>query len=174
MAGDDRAAVRPHCALRWARAGAVAAACTGDPADVVGRVVAADPPAAVLAIGGNEAALRERLDPLGLELGPPVIAVEELVDAGRAFDARRRRGGCGRSSSAARCAPARPSSRPWSPPRPSRAAARDRGRALDTLRRLALAAEYRDDNTHEHTQRVGQLAAPARPPPRARATGRCG
>ena len=32
-------------------------------------------------------------------------------------------------------------------------------RALDTLRRLALAAEYRDDNTHEHTQRVGELAA---------------
>jgi putative two-component system response regulator len=31
--------------------------------------------------------------------------------------------------------------------------------ALDTLRRLALAAEYRDDNTHEHTQRVGELAA---------------
>ena len=30
---------------------------------------------------------------------------------------------------------------------------------LDGLRRLALAAEYRDDNTHEHTQRVGHLAA---------------
>jgi putative two-component system response regulator len=30
---------------------------------------------------------------------------------------------------------------------------------LDGLRRLALAAEYRDDNTREHTQRVGHLAA---------------
>ena len=30
---------------------------------------------------------------------------------------------------------------------------------IDGLRRLALAAEYRDDNTHEHTQRVGHLAA---------------
>jgi response regulator RpfG family c-di-GMP phosphodiesterase len=30
---------------------------------------------------------------------------------------------------------------------------------LDGLRRLALAAEYRDDNTHEHTERVGHLAA---------------
>ncbi len=29
----------------------------------------------------------------------------------------------------------------------------------DTLRRLALAAEYRDDNTREHTERVGALAA---------------
>ena len=31
--------------------------------------------------------------------------------------------------------------------------------ALDTLRRLAMAAEYRDDNTREHTERVGDLAA---------------
>jgi putative two-component system response regulator len=30
---------------------------------------------------------------------------------------------------------------------------------LDALQRLAVAAEYRDDNTHEHTQRVGELAA---------------
>jgi putative nucleotidyltransferase with HDIG domain len=30
---------------------------------------------------------------------------------------------------------------------------------LDTLRRLALAAEYRDDTTHEHTERVGNTAA---------------
>ena len=37
---------------------------------------------------------------------------------------------------------------------------RDAGSAaLDTLRRLAMAAEYRDDNTREHTERVGDLAA---------------
>jgi putative two-component system response regulator len=30
---------------------------------------------------------------------------------------------------------------------------------LDGLRRLAMAADYRDDNTHEHTERVGELAA---------------
>jgi putative two-component system response regulator len=29
----------------------------------------------------------------------------------------------------------------------------------EVLRRLALAAEYRDDDTHQHTQRVGDLAA---------------
>src|SRR5919198_1439022 len=85
LAGDDRAAVS---ALRAAvgSAGAVAAACTGDPADVV-AVVAADPPAAVVALGGNAAVLRERLDPLGLDMGPEVIAFEDLVDGGRPFDA---------------------------------------------------------------------------------------
>jgi putative two-component system response regulator len=30
---------------------------------------------------------------------------------------------------------------------------------LETLERLALAAEYRDDNTGEHTKRVGQISA---------------
>jgi putative two-component system response regulator len=30
---------------------------------------------------------------------------------------------------------------------------------LETLRRLALAAEYRDDHTFEHTERVGRTAA---------------
>src|SRR4051794_1764568 len=30
---------------------------------------------------------------------------------------------------------------------------------VETLRRLALAAEYRDDNTREHTERVAALAA---------------
>jgi len=30
---------------------------------------------------------------------------------------------------------------------------------LENLRRLALAAEYRDDETHQHTERVGALAA---------------
>src|SRR3954447_13720966 len=85
LAGDDRAAVS---ALRGAvgAAGAVAAACTGDPADVV-AVVAADPPAAVVAIGGNAALLRDRLDPLELDQGPEVIALEALVDPGRTFDA---------------------------------------------------------------------------------------
>lgn len=41
---------------------------------------------------------------------------------------------------------------------------RERTRALEesrleTLQRLALAAEYRDDDTHQHTQRVGRTAA---------------
>src|SRR4051812_2740622 len=85
LAGDDRAAVS---ALRSAvgSAGAVAAACTGDPADVA-AVVAADPPEAVVAIGGNADALRAGLDPLGFDRGPEVVAVEELVGRDGAFDA---------------------------------------------------------------------------------------
>src|SRR4029078_8927303 len=90
LAGDDRAAVS---ALRSAvgAAGAMAAAstaepahvaaaaavapsCTAEPADVV-AVVAADPPDAVVAIGGNAGTLRTALDPLGLDMGPEVLAV---------------------------------------------------------------------------------------------------
>jgi putative two-component system response regulator len=33
------------------------------------------------------------------------------------------------------------------------------GARVEALQHLALAAEYRDDETHEHTQRVGELAA---------------
>ncbi len=156
LAGDDRAAVGTLRAAVGA-AGAVAAACTGDPADVV-AVVAADPPAAVIAIGGNAAALRERLDPLELELGPEVVAVEDLVDAGRAFDgvaAARLRAIVERRALRAR-------QTELEAVVAAQAVARrrhDEQAALDTLRRLALAAEYRDDNTHEHTQRVGELAA---------------
>ena len=46
-------------------------------------------------------------------------------------------------------------------------AASSRRRARHAATALALAAEYRDDNTHEHTQRVGD----ARRPARARASG---
>ena len=156
LAGDDRAAVS---ALRAAvgSAGAVAAACTGDPADVV-AVVAADPPVAVVALGGNAAALRDRLDPLGLDMGPEVIAIEELVDDGRAFDAvaaARLRAIVERRALRAR-------QTELEAVVAAQAVARrrhDEQAALDTLRRLALAAEYRDDNTHEHTERVGELAA---------------
>jgi response regulator RpfG family c-di-GMP phosphodiesterase len=156
LAGDDRAAVS---ALRAAvgSAGAVAAACTGDPNDVV-AVVAADPPAAVVAIGGNAAVLRERLDPLELEQGPEVVALEDLVDGGRPFDAvaaARLRAIVERRALRARQAELEAVVA-------AQAVARrrhDEQAALDTLRRLAMAAEYRDDNTHEHTQRVGELAA---------------
>jgi response regulator RpfG family c-di-GMP phosphodiesterase len=156
LAGDDRAAVG---ALRAAvgAAGAVAAACTGDPADVA-AVVAADPPAAVLAVGGNVAALRDRLDPLGLDGGPEVVPVEELVDAGGAFDALAAR----RLSALVERRALRARQTELEAVVAAQAVARrrhDEQAALDALRRLALAAEYRDDNTHEHTERVGELAA---------------
>jgi putative two-component system response regulator len=124
----------------------------------VAAVVAVDPPAAVVAIGGNADALRAGLDPLGLDMGPEVVAIEELVDAGRGFDgtaARRLRALVERRALRARQTELEGIVA-------AQAVARrrhDEEAALDTLRRLALAAEYRDDNTHEHTQRVGELAA---------------
>jgi response regulator RpfG family c-di-GMP phosphodiesterase len=156
LAGDDRAAVS---ALRSAvgAAGAVADACTGDPADVV-AVVAASPPAAVIAIGGNAEALRDRLDPLGLDGGPDVIAVEELVDAGGEFGTAAAR----RLSAIVERRALRVRQAELEAVVSAQAVSRrrhDEQAALDTLRRLATAAEYRDDNTHEHTERVAQLAA---------------
>ncbi|HEX5618476.1 MAG TPA: HD domain-containing protein, partial [Solirubrobacteraceae bacterium] len=156
LAGNDRAAVS---ALRSAvgAAGAVAAACTGDPADVV-AVVAADPPEAVVAVGGSADTLRTALDPLGLDTGPEVVAVEEIMDGGGVFGptaARRLRALVERRALRSRQAELEAIVA-------AQAVARrrhDEEAALDTLRRLALAAEYRDDNTHEHTQRVGELAA---------------
>jgi HD-GYP domain-containing protein (c-di-GMP phosphodiesterase class II) len=156
LAGDDRAAVG---ALRSAvgSAGAVAVVSTGDPAEVV-AVVAQDAPAVVVAVGDNADALRERLDPLGLDTGPDVVPVGELVDPGREFDdvaARRLRALVERRALRARQVELEALVA-------AQAVARrrlDEQAALDTLRRLALAAEYRDDNTHEHTERVGELAA---------------
>jgi response regulator RpfG family c-di-GMP phosphodiesterase len=156
LAGDDRAAVGTLRAAVGA-AGAVAAACTGDPGDVA-AVVAQDPPAAVVAIGGNAAALRERLDPLGLEAGPEVVPVEELVGAGGTFDAVAAR----RLSTIVERRALRARQTELEAVVAAQAVARrrhDEQAALDALRRLALAAEYRDDNTHEHTERVGDLAA---------------
>jgi HD-GYP domain-containing protein (c-di-GMP phosphodiesterase class II) len=156
LAGDDRAAVG---ALRAAvgAAGAVAAACTGDPADVA-AVVAQNPPAAVVAIGADAAALRERLDPLGLDAGPEVVPVEELVGADGAFDAVAAR----RLSAIVERRALRARQTELEAVVAAQAVARrrhDESAALDALRRLAMAAEYRDDNTHEHTERVGELAA---------------
>ena len=116
VAGGDLAAVQAAQA-RLAALGADATALAGD-VDALARAAAAAPPAAVLAVDALEAPLRARLDPFGLERG---AAGDRRCDALAAADdgvgrARRRRG-CARSSSGARCARARPSSRPRSPPR---------------------------------------------------------
>src|SRR5215213_6982979 len=44
-------------------------------------------PAAVLALDGSETVLRAGLDPLGLEAGPPVVPVLDVVGPRDAFDA---------------------------------------------------------------------------------------
>jgi response regulator RpfG family c-di-GMP phosphodiesterase len=156
VAGDDPAAVS---ALRAALAagGAVPAACTGDPADVA-AVVAQDPPVAVVAVGADAGAIRTRLDPLRLDGGPEVIPVADLTAAdepfGPAAAARLRALVDGRNL--------RERQSELESVVAAQAVARRRdleAASLDALHRLAMAAEYRDDNTHEHTQRVGDVAA---------------
>ena len=112
-------------------------------------------------------AIRERLDPLGSDGGPEVVDLEELTGAGGRFDAaaaRRLRALVDRRELRARPSDleALVASNAVGRRREAEAA------ALDTLRRLALAAEYRDDNTLEHTAAGRRPRRPARPPARAR------
>ena len=156
LAGNDADAVTELRAV-VSLAGAVPAACSGDPGDVA-ISVAHEMPAAVIAVGADPAALRARLDPLGLDTGPEVVAVEDLTRSGALFDAtaaRRLRALIDRRSLRARQAE-------LEAVLATEAVGRRRDlqdASVDLLHRLAAAAEYRDDNTHEHTQRVGDLAA---------------
>src|SRR5262245_55402345 len=151
LVGAERAAA---AALRerLAAAGCPKVALAADHDAAVARAVA-EPPDAIVAMEGAET-LRERLDPFTLDGAPPVVALTELgsVDDGaaerlalliehRALRARVRELESIVASQAV-------------------SAYRDLDSLrADTLRRLALAAEYRDDNTREHTERVGALAA---------------
>jgi response regulator RpfG family c-di-GMP phosphodiesterase len=156
LAGDDPAEVAAlHVALT--AGGAVTAACSADPGEVA-AVVAMDEPYAVLAVGADVEALRGRLDPLGFDTGPDVLAVSELTRADEPFGpaaAARLRAIVDRRSLRLRQSELESVVA-------AQAVARRRevdAASLDALHRLAMAAEYRDDNTHEHTQRVGELAA---------------
>jgi putative nucleotidyltransferase with HDIG domain len=156
LAGDDTAALTE---LRTAvsLAGAVPAACSADPGDVAAAVAEA-PPAAVVAVGGDPAAMRRRLDPLGLDRGPEVVSLDELTRSGAPFDssaAKRLRTLIDRRALIERVAELETAVADLALGR-----RRDlEAASLDALRRLALAAEYRDENTYEHTQRVADLAA---------------
>jgi HD-GYP domain-containing protein (c-di-GMP phosphodiesterase class II) len=156
LAGDDAAAVG---ALRGAvsLAGAVVVASGGDPGEVAASA-AQERPAAVLAVGADAAAMRSRLDPLGLGDGPEVVEVEELTGPGGRFDAA----AAGRLRAVVDRRELRARAAELEAVVADQALARRRdveAGGLDGLRRLALAAEYRDDNTHEHTERVADLAA---------------
>src|SRR3954454_3416160 len=114
--------------------------------------------AAVLALDGSESTLRAGLDPLGLEAGPPVVPVLDVVGPRDAFDATAAR----RLRVLVQLHTLRSRNRELEGVIAAQAVSRRRElqtAQLDGLHRLALAAEYRDDNTHEHTQRVGHLAA---------------
>jgi putative two-component system response regulator len=156
LSGDDHETVT---ALRaWvALGGATARACSANPEEVAGAV-AMQPPDVVLVLGTNAEAVARRLDPLGLEGGPPVLPLSDVVSPGEApgpAAARRLRAFVARSAQRDRM-------RELESILASQAVSRRRdmeAAQLDTLRRLALVAEYRDDNTADHTERVGELAA---------------
>ena len=137
--------------------GAQAQVCEADPLAVLAAVASA-PPDVVLALDDSEERLRAGLDPLGLELGPPVIPVLDVVGPRDPFDAVAAR----RLSAVVQLHALRERAGELEGVIAAQAVSRRReneAAQLDGLRRLALAAEYRDDNTHEHTQRVGHLAA---------------
>src|SRR6478672_12486781 len=156
LAGDDHETV---AALRaWvALGGATARACSADPDDIAGAV-SDEPPDVVLVLGSTADAVAKRLDPLGLELGPAVVPLADVVSTGEApgpAAARRLRAFVARAASRSRM-------RELEAILATQAVARRRdieAAQLDTLHRMALVAEYRDDNTADHTERVGELSA---------------
>jgi putative nucleotidyltransferase with HDIG domain len=127
--------------------------------ELVAAQAAAAQPEVVLSLGDTDPeAVRARLDPFGLDAGPPVVAVSDLQVDGQplgpgavrrlrlVLEHRRMRTRLGELEAIVAGQVL--------------AAFRDAETSrVDTLHRLALAAEYRDDNSAEHTQRVGALAA---------------
>jgi putative two-component system response regulator len=109
-----------------------------------------------VALAGTESALRELLDPLRLRSGPAVIAAAQLaVEDADDITVLRLRALLDRAALERRVGELEGALA-------SLTVARRRDVdtvRLDLLRRLALAAEYRDDNTREHTERVAGLAA---------------
>ena len=127
-------------------------------AEAAAQAALAGPHDVIVALGTAEGELRELLDPLDLRSGPPLFAAAELDDAPEDEEhgeVRRLRALLDRAALERRARDLE-----------SALAALTVGRRRDLdslqvemLRRLALAAEYRDDNTHEHTERVASLAA---------------
>jgi putative two-component system response regulator len=127
-------------------------------AEAAAQAALAGPHDVIVALGTAEGELRELLDPLDLRTGPPLFGAADLDAAPedeQHGEVRRLRAlldhaGLERRARDLESALA--------------ALTVGRRRDLDTLqvemlRRLALAAEYRDDNTREHTERVAALAA---------------
>ncbi len=133
-----------------AAAGANVAPGTADP-DAAAAALAGTPPDALVVDDAAEPALRARLDPIGAGGGPPIIRVSGLaVDPARALAGSLERHGL---RARVRALEGVVAAQAVNARRDLDAAERE------TLRRLAVAADYRDDNTHEHTERVAHLAA---------------
>ena len=127
----------------------------GELGEVVARTAAAAPDL-VLALDDADA-VRDRLDPLGLEAGPPLVALADVALGASLGDAGLARLALVLEHRALR---ARLAALEAVVAGDALAALHDaEAIRLDALDRLARAAEYRDDNTPEHTRRVGALAA---------------
>ena len=156
VAGEDRKTL-DAARSGLASEGAIAHVCEADPGAVVAAVKSGSPDA-VLALDGSEERLRAGLDPLGLMIGPPVVPVLDVVGPRDPFDAIAAR----RLSALVQLHALRERAAELEGVIAAQAVSRRReleAAQVDGLRRLALAAEYRDDNTHEHTERVGHMAA---------------
>jgi putative nucleotidyltransferase with HDIG domain len=155
VAGGDLAAVQA-AQSRLDALGADVTALAGD-VEALARAAAAAPPAAIVAVDAEDA-LRERLDPFELRAGPPVIALRALTEADDelgAIAAGRLRAIVGQRGLRARQAELEAALAAQALTRRRDAEAAQE----ELLQRLLRAAGYRDDNTHEHTQRVADLAA---------------
>jgi len=155
IAGGDGDAARELGARLAAGAAQVTVAAD---AEAAAQAALAGAPDVIVALGAAEAELRELLDPLDLRSGPPLVRAADLeipADEERHGAVRRLRALLDRAVLERRARDLE-----------SALAALTVGRRRDLdalrielLRRLALAAEYRDDNTREHTERVAALAA---------------
>jgi putative nucleotidyltransferase with HDIG domain len=124
-------------------------------AEAAAQAALAARPDVIVAMGAAEAELRELLDPLELRSGPPLVAAAELDTPRKPDPALRLRGLLDRAALDRRA-------RDLESALAAQTVARRRDLEsirIEMLRRLALAAEYRDDNTREHTERVAALAA---------------
>ena len=120
--------------------------------DPAARSTAPEPrPDAIVVLDDTEAGLHDRLDPFGLGGGPLLVGAQEL-EAGPGLVLALR---LERHALRLRLAELEGVV----------AAGALTGRRIadaaeqDALRHLAVAADYRDDNSHEHTERVAHLAA---------------
>jgi len=158
IAGPDAGAAA-RLRGRLSLAGASAVELVEDAEEAIERAVSAKPDA-ILALTGFGATLRARLDPLGAGAGPPIVAADDLpgLPAGPVGDDTL----LDRLALLLERHKLRTRVRELEATLATHAISAHHGidaARLDSLRRLALAAEYRDDNTWEHTQRVGAVAS---------------
>ena len=129
-----------------------------EPALLVAHVKASQPQVVVSLGDVDPVAVRTSLDPLGLAAGPPVVPLSDLVADGEPLGragVERLRMMLEHHEMGKRLAEleAVVASQALSTLRDTEAI------RVDTLERLARAAEYSDDNSFDHTQRVAILAA---------------